>query len=819
MLARTLGVMYVRRVSELSRFLEPRLDALVQQWLQRVAEDVAPAGLSKPVLRDHVAEVLRSLIASLDRGLLPETVVFAKEHGKQRYRVGFELTALVREYGLLRGLVLDMAARANLSRLLEEVRLVTDFISVAIIEGVAEYDACRRDEQGQREQLLMEARLLNDSALTAGAVGTFIWDVRTDRVYGNASFAQLFGIRLDSAGTAPIGDYLAAIHPSDRAATAAKIERALESGAAYEAEYRILNEGRERWVVARGHVDRDDRGRPIRFSGVLMDTNERKLAEEAQRALTSRLAKLYEQLQLSEDLYRTLFESIDQAFCLIDVLFDDEGKAFDYRYLQVNAAFEKQSGLREVVGKTIRELVPTIEPFWPELYGRVIATGESARVENPVLGMKRWFEVYACRVGPAERRQVVVLFSDITERKNIEQERERLLRLEVDARRIAEEASRVKDEFLATVSHELRTPLNAMLGWVQMLRSGAVEEDRKERALETIERNARSQAQLIEDLLDMSRILAGKLRLELEPLDVAGVVGMSLESIRPAASAKGIRLAAALDSIGAVSGDAHRLQQVVWNLLSNAVKFTPAGGDVKVMLRNLDSALEISVADTGQGIASDFLPHVFDRFRQAEGGAARAKGGLGLGLSIVRQIVEMHGGTIAASSEGPGRGAVFTVHLPLSSKGPRPSAGSLAVVPASTNRLSSNLELAGIRVLVVDDEEDAREVLAMMLRASGASVDQAASAEEARRAFTHQRPDVVVSDIGMPGETGYSLIESIRELSPDKGGKVPAIALTAYARSEDRTKALSAGFNTHVPKPVEAAELVAVVASLARSPG
>lgn len=403
---------------------------------------------------------------------------------------------------------------------------------------------------------------------------------------------------------------------------------------------------------------------------------------------------------------------------------------------------------------------------------------------------------------------------DITARKLAEEERERSLQLEQQARHEAEEASRLKDEFLATVSHELRTPLNAMLGWANLLRSGTVPQDRQDRALETIERNARSQAQLIEDLLDMSRILSGKLRLDIEPLDLAVVVGTALDSVRPAASAKGIQLQPTLESSRTVMGDPNRLQQVVWNLLTNAVKFTPKGGRVQVLVRCFESAVELTVADTGQGIARDFLPHVFDRFRQADGGTTRAKGGLGLGLSIARQLVEMHGGTIAAVSEGKGRGASFTVRLPLSvtsRREPEPPASHLPPIAAA----SSN-ELDGLRLLVVDDEADAREMLTLLLESHGATVYQAASAAEGRQLFAAERPDVLVSDIGMPGENGYSLIASIRKLSLGEGGNVPAVALTAYARSDDRTKALTAGFTSHVAKPVEPSELIAVIASLAR---
>lgn len=802
---------------------------------------------------------------------------------------------------------------------------------------------------------------------------------------------------------------------------------------------------------------------------------------------------LAERLRLREERYRTVFASIDDGFCLIEVIRDAQGKTVDYRFLETNASFEAQTGLRDADGKTARELVPLLDESWFRLYGRVADTGESARFENHASAMEgRWFDVFASRVGSPERGEVAIVFKDITERKRGEQERAELLvleqrargeaeterrkqhdlfmqapvgiailegaehrftfanaqyraliqgrdvvgktlhealpdvqgqgfdrlldqvmttgepfvateaavqlehhvgedrlyldftyspmrnvdgeiggvlvstvditeqvlarrqveslarqvqrseaelRLAIDAipllvsfvtaderyrlvntayedwfgltqqalvgrsvrdvigeaayavlgpyvrralagerltfvqydvpyrhggvrdvkvtfvprrdaadivqgylaileditqqRRVEEEreslfarervareeaetASRLKDEFLATVSHELRTPLTAMLGWVQMLRAGSLPPEREARALETIERNARSQAQLIEDLLDLSRILAGKLGLEIKPLDLSTVVEAAIESIRPTAQTKDIRLQPALDTGGIVMGDPDRLQQVVWNLLTNAIKFTPRGGRVQILVECLESSVELTVADTGDGISADFLPHVFERFRQSDGSITRRKGGLGLGLSIVRQLVEMHGGTVSAASHGEGKGATFTVRLPLSVTRRRSSSdlGTAAKPPVVTAERPKELE--GLRLLVVDDEEDTREMLGILLGARGATVRLAASAEEGRAAFAVEQPDVIVSDIGMPGENGYAFLASLREQSPPDALQVPVIALTAYARSEDRTRALQAGFESHVAKPVEPDELIAVVASLAR---
>jgi signal transduction histidine kinase/CheY-like chemotaxis protein len=384
-----------------------------------------------------------------------------------------------------------------------------------------------------------------------------------------------------------------------------------------------------------------------------------------------------------------------------------------------------------------------------------------------------------------------------------------------DARRVAEDANRLKDEFLSTVSHELRTPLTAINGWAVMLRMGRLDAAQADRALETIVRSAKSQNQLIDDLLDVSRIITGRMRLDVAPLNLGSVIKATIETVRPAAEEKGIRLSALLDSEAeAVSGDAERLQQVVWNLLSNAVKFAPNGGRVEVRLERADSHVEIVVGDNGQGISPEFLPYVFERFRQEDGGTSRQQSGLGLGLAIVRNIVELHGGTVHAASEGLGKGATFTVALPIAAALPAPPE-ELRDKAAGGRLAPENLSvLVGVRALFVDDEADARELISMMLAEGGAEVRTAVSATEALTSCDEWRPDVLISDIGMPGEDGYTLIKKLRERESERGGHIPAIALTAYGRQEDRLRALSVGYEYHIRKPVEPAELLTVVASL-----
>ena len=412
------------------------------------------------------------------------------------------------------------------------------------------------------------------------------------------------------------------------------------------------------------------------------------------------------------------------------------------------------------------------------------------------------------------------ILRDVTERKRIERElqgllaeRNQILASERAARSEAERLSSSKDEFLALLSHELRTPLNAILGWTQILRNGSVASANFDKGLGVIERNVRAQTQLVDDLLDMSRIISGQMRLDVQPVMPFAFVQGAIESARPTADARGVLLEAILDpAAGPVSGDANRLQQVAWNLISNAIKFTPRGGQVQVTFERVNSNIEICVADSGIGIRPDFLPHIFERFRQADATSTREHGGLGLGLSIVKHIVELHGGTVEASSDGEGQGATFRVRLPLAVSRLNPDRPHEH--PRSSQRPAVpfvNADLSNLVVLVVDDDPDSRDLLHRLLSDCGATVTAAASAAEALAATNIQRPDLLISDIGMPEVDGYQLLRSLRASSDVR---FPAIALTAFARSEDRTRALLAGFVAHVSKPVEPAELIATVAAV-----
>ncbi len=407
---------------------------------------------------------------------------------------------------------------------------------------------------------------------------------------------------------------------------------------------------------------------------------------------------------------------------------------------------------------------------------------------------------------------------DITAEKRAREEREELLRAAQAAKAEAEAANRMKDEFLAMLSHELRTPLNAIVGWVSILSSGRVGPEDFQTGLEVIGRNAKAQAQLVEDLLDVSRIVSGNIRLDVRRVNLVEAIEAAIAAVMPAAEAKGVRITKVLDSLaGPVSGDAARLQQVVWNLLSNAVKFTPKGGRVQVLLERVNSHVEISVIDAGIGISPDFLPHVFDRFRQADSSTTRRHSGLGLGLTIVKELAELQGGSVRAKSPGEGQGATFVVTLPITVVHGDTPQQVRPKEPEEGESECTEESLSGIRVLVVDDEPDARQLIRQVLTACGAEVAEAASAAEAMPLVESSRPDILVSDIGMPNEDGYDLIRRIRTRLAAKA--LPAVALTAFARSEDRRRALLAGFQTHVAKPVDPAELVAVVASLVERTG
>jgi PAS domain S-box-containing protein len=515
------------------------------------------------------------------------------------------------------------------------------------------------------------------------------------------------------------------------------------------------------------------------------------------------LRKLARAERLGEQVYQTIGESIDYGIWICDA----KG-----RNTYASPSFLKLLGLTQQEcsssgwGKVLHpdDMEKTMAA-WQEC----VRSGDDWYREHRFKGVDgEWHPVLACglpvRDSVGNISHWVGINLDIRRLKAAE-ERERAARMEV------ERQSRVKDEFLATVSHELRTPLNAIVGWAALIRRGSENPQTVREGIDVIHRNAQAQSRLIEDLLDMSRIISGKLRLDIQTINPSSTIEAAMSAVEPAAMAKGVRLQKVLDSLaGPVSGDANRLQQIMWNLLSNAIKFTPKEGKVEVLLERVNSHIEISVSDTGEGIESEFLPFVFERFRQADSSTTRAHFGLGLGLAITKNLVELHGGKIRAESGGPGKGSTFVVSLPI-----RVTHGELnrehpAAVSGNRSDDGAPTDLHGIEALVVDDDPDARELIGRLLSAAQASVVFASSAAEAQRMIAGKNPNIIISDIGMPGQDGYQFMHGLRK----EGVSTPAIALTAFARPEDRMRALQAGYQMHLAKPVDPAELITVVGSI-----
>ena len=566
---------------------------------------------------------------------------------------------------------------------------------------------------------------------------------------------------------------------------------------------------RHMWVAYAPEFDGE--GRVTGFVSAILDVTERKRAEQRLRESEERFAKAFEASPLA-----LTITSLKTG-----------------RLLEVNETFTRLSGYtrEEAVGRTTLELGLWAEPADREAELATVTQQGGIRNVEYRFRMKDGREL----MGMLSAEQIEIngescaltVIEDVTERKRAEAERDQMLEREKTLRAEAEKANRLKDEFLATVSHELRTPLTAILGWAHMLEVGDIDQKTARHAVAVIRRNALQQRQIVEDILDVSRVITGKFRLESDLVELTPVVQAALDTIAPAAEAKGLRLRSSLDPEAAVTGDAARLQQVVWNLLANAVKFTPAGGEVRASVARLLTHVRIEVSDTGQGILPEFLPYAFDRFRQADMGTTRQHGGLGLGLSIVRHLVEAHGGSVHAYSAGEGMGSTFTVDLPLPAEAepavPRAESsdaqgaddGTHAPPTAEDKTQESLPPLVGMRVLAVDDDADTLEMLTLFLRRAGAEVATAASAAAALEALERFRPDVLGADIGMPEVDGYELLRRIRALGAERGGLTPAVALTAYAGEADRARALRSGFQAHLPKPVEPDALVNTVSNLA----
>ncbi|MBW4564411.1 MAG: PAS domain-containing protein [Mojavia pulchra JT2-VF2] len=654
------------------------------------------------------------------------------------------------------------------------------------------------------EQILRQNEEQARLAIKIGRLGTWRYNLHTNSVELDERMREIWG-EPDDTQTIPLPRVIERIHPDDREPVAIAIGAALapESSGTYEMDYRVIwDDGSERWVSANGQVQFEGEGeyrRPIDFLGTALDITDRKQAEEALRNSAERLSVALTAAKLGDWSWNAATDIVTFSERGAEIFGIPPGPYITWTQMQ--SLLHEQD--REQAQLRVEQAVAKQEDY--DIEYRVIHLD----------GTLRWVAAKG-RAQYDPSGQVLGMLGvvqDITARKQAEQEREQLLERERTAREQAEAANRIKDEFLAVLSHELRSPLNPILGWAKLLQTRQFDQSGTKRALETIERNAKLQIQLIDDLLDISRILRGKMMLNVCPVNLVEVVDAASETVRLSAEAKGIEIHKVVaGDIGLVSGDSGRLQQIVWNLLSNAVKFTPNGGKIEIRLEQVGTDAQIQVKDTGKGIKPEFLPHVFEYFRQEDSTTTRKFGGLGLGLAIVRYFTELHGGTVKAESLGEGLGATFTVSLPQ----PKHQNGGNTDADVSASAVAEASPLANLRILVVDDEADMRELIFTIFQQTGAEVRLAASAVEALEVLDVFKPDFLISDIGMPEMDGYELMRQVRSLPPENIGQIPAIALTAYAGEINQQQALAAGFLRHIAKPVEPEELLEAIVTLVK---
>ena len=669
-----------------------------------------------------------------------------------------------------------------------------DPVSVPILKAKAKFFLgayATAAERRRAEAALEDARARLEAIIAAAEVAVWTMDVATGRVVGDARMVEMFGLRPADAAGVDVGAYFAAIHPDDVPPTQALLGSAMDTGVPYEATFRVRTAiGAWRWVLARGQLDRGAGGPRGVMRGVIIDATLRKQADE--------------RLQASEERYRTLFDAIDEAVCVIEMVYDDAGIPCDYRFLEVNPAFVKATGLPDAVGHTMRALVPVRAARWSAAFGRVAASGEPVHFVDEVERLGRWFDVYAARVGPDGSRRVVVLFTDITERR----------RTELELRRLADdlaEQDRRKTEFLATLAHELRNPLAPIRSGLQLMRRARADPAAIARVQDIMDRQLDHLVHLVDDLLDVARITRGQVDLKPDWIQLADVLNAAVETSLPLIEAARHRLDVRLPAEPlTLYADATRITQVVSNLLNNAAKYTPRGGRIVLAAERDGEQALIAVSDNGIGIPPESLDDVFTMFTQVANAAQGMPGGLGIGLSLVRSLVELHGGTIVAASGGTGTGSVFTVRLPLASRGPAPDAATLVPAPAAVP----------LRLLVVDDNRDAADTLAALLSALGHDVVVAHDGYQALRMLPGLRPQAVFLDIGMPGLSGYDVAQAVRRDASLDG--VTLVALTGWGGAEDRARTARAGFDAHLTKPATVAAIEGalrlVQAGAARSP-
>ncbi len=700
---------------------------------------------------------------------------------------------------------------------------------------MAEFKSCSSSDRQKIEAALQEseARFITFAENSNDAI--WITDAREYRlIYVSPSFAKIWGRSCDEIYE-DLTRFITFVHPEDRDRISEGWQQCAQRVVVQE--YRIIRpDGSTVWIRDRGFPIHDERGNLIWIGGIAEDITESKQAEAVMKADlrdTQILQELSTKL-ICEDKIQIFYDSIMAAAI---ALMESDGGCFQ---ILDEATQELILISTKGLGRRIIECFHSVDANSNSSCGMALSTGKQTFVnfdsgddpdESPQILLEEGFicaqsTPLFSRSGqllgmvsthwrkhhrPTERelRFLDLLArqaADLLDRRKAEIERERLLASERSARASAEQASRVKDEFLAIVSHELRSPLNPILGWAMLVQNGNLTPDETAQALEIIAKNAKLQAELIDDLLDISRILRGKLSLNVVSVDLAQTIRAAIETVRLAAESKSIQIQTNIElEIGRVSGDPNRLQQIIWNLLSNAVKFTPPERQVEVRLEKLGAIAQVTVSDTGKGIDPDFLPHIFNYFRQEDGATTRKHGGLGLGLAIVHHLVQLHGGTIQADSAGLGQGATFTLKLPL----------SIASVPDQDNSTTKSAsDLTGIEVLVVEDNADTRELIAFVLEQSGAKAIAVASAREALEILSHSQPDILLSDIGMPEMDGYTLMRQIRALPLERGGNIKAIALTAFAAEIDYQQAISAGFHEHISKPIMPDKLIKAIVSL-----
>jgi PAS domain S-box-containing protein len=699
--------------------------------------------------------------------------------------------------------------------------------------------------QKTAEEKLQQSQEMLRLAMASSRMGAWSRNLLTDEVYWSPELEAIFGVPTGTfSGT--IGGFYEFIYEEDKESIRQTVQKAIAERQSYIIEFRYHHaDGSVRWMEGRGQAIYSEDGKPTNVYGIGIDISERKRAELNARFL-SEVSQDLVRISTPEEIVQIVGERLNAFIGTSMCAFIEISESADTAKINYDWHEEEASSLigvyklSDFVTSEFLQIAMSGEPIIildietdsriadPQPW-RSLKIG--AHLNVPLIRNAEWrFSLAVYHQNPYNwRADEITLMQELSsrvwsrlERSFAEQERERLLTREQAARHQAEEASRLKDEFLATVSHELRTPLNAILGWSQMLASNKFSEDETARALKTIYRNAKSQAQLIEDILDVSRVITGKLRINAKPITLTPIIQTAVESLRPSIEAKQLRLLLGLDfGTETVHADPERIQQVLWNLLSNAIKFTPDKGQITIQLESSESEMILTVSDTGKGISSEFLPFVFDRFRQADSSTTRQHGGLGLGLAIVRHIVELHGGTVEVKSEGEEKGTTFIVRLPISetpstfvetTNGNNSKASESDLNNAHISNYQSQIE--GLRILLIDDEMDTLEVLAAFLANKGAEVKSNTNVRDALETIKEWKPNVIISDIAMPEEDGYSFIKKLRALPPEEGGTIPAVALTAYVGIKERTQVLSRGFQLYVPKPIEPFELLAALESL-----